>query len=611
MNFFKKNLSGFKQDPNCRIMDLKDEHIQIQYVGTDNDEDFFLGQNSEIYILKKEIDQDNLPNPNKRELIIVMGLYAAEEIQEVIRRANPNSLIVIIEPNSSFLFHALQNKDFGFLKLKNVVIFSESIHSFPTFFEEILSSPAIFLAGNIRFYGTYYYRNYDIKKYTEVVKLVKAGIKYRLFTLGNSIEDSLIGLNQNLRNIKFLKNSKDVSMLKNLFLNVPAIVVSAGPSLDKNIEYLKKAKGKAVIIAVDTIVEKLLNNGITPDFMCSIERIEEVYKFFYKDKKIPEHVTLTAPLLLRPEIFEEFKGNIVIPLRQNVGEYIWLNQNLEFNNDSFISMGTSSAHLAFGLAHHLGASPIVLVGQDLAYGESIEQSHSSGTIYDDNHFDNLRNTAILETPGYYGGIVKTNQIWNDFRKWFELEIDSKGLYVINATEGGSKIAGCIQKPLREVIEEYCHDKDIDVINNLKTINNYQFSTNRFIEKLSKQINELKEIKSLIDTQIGNIEAIKPYPSMDNRKLLKCLDQLQKTDPLILLIFSNFLLRHNLQPEIINSVWKLYSIEEVLSYENIIRNVQVQVEFLKIVNFVSTKIIEMIERTIETLSSLEGEHIVSG
>ena len=46
---------------------------------------------------------------------------------------------------------------------------------------------------------------------------------------------------------------------------IPAILVSAGPSLDKNISELKKAQGKAFIVVVDAALRTVLRAGVRPD----------------------------------------------------------------------------------------------------------------------------------------------------------------------------------------------------------------------------------------------------------------------------------------------------------------------------------------------------------
>lgn len=599
MNLLEQNTMILRQNPMHSIPDIENYNLTTQYVGTDKGEDFFLGPNSEIYIIKNEIEYENLPNPNKRELIIVMGLYSVEEVKAVLEKANENSIIIVIEPNHDMFIYTLRSKDVSFLNRKNVILFSKPINELSGYLERLFKSAVYFLAGNLRYYGTFFYRQYDIATFREVVKSISAAVKFNFYSFGNSIEDSLIGLHQNMQNVKCLKNSRDVSKLKNAFANVPAIIVSAGPSLDKNIQHLKEAQGKAVIIAADTIVGKLLKNGITPNFMCSIERVEEVYTYFYQDKELPQEITLVGPLLLNPNIFTEYKGNVIIPLRKNVGEYIWLNTLLGFDEDSFISMGSSCAHLAFGLANHLGANPIVLIGQDLAYGDSLEKSHTSDTVYDKKSFNSLVNVDILEAPGYFGGKVKTNQIWTSFRKWFEHEIAEKQLFVINATEGGSKIEHTVQMPLEQVIKQYC-DKLIDIKQVVESTECYQVDTKSVVEALQREVEQLDIIISQACELKEGLESLRLYPSMDNKKLLTGLEILQKTDGLFMSLFNNFLLRHNMQPEIINSVWKLYDIEEVLTYENIKKNKEIQLDFLKIVIFVAEKIKEYLLLPVETL-----------
>ena len=56
--------------------------------------------------------------------------------------------------------------------------------------------------------------------------------------------------------------------------DVPAFVVSAGPSLNKNIKELRRAKNKSFIIAVDTAVKPLLQEGIVPDMFATLDGIK-------------------------------------------------------------------------------------------------------------------------------------------------------------------------------------------------------------------------------------------------------------------------------------------------------------------------------------------------
>ncbi|MBR4328345.1 MAG: motility associated factor glycosyltransferase family protein, partial [Candidatus Riflebacteria bacterium] len=95
------------------------------------------------------------------------------------------------------------------------------------------------------------------------------------------------------------------------FTNVPTIIVAAGPSLDKNMEYLKRIKGRFPIIAVDTAYRHLLANGIKPDFVCAADSSYENSLDFVGVEDETE-VILVAELMTHPDIFKVFKGRKII-----------------------------------------------------------------------------------------------------------------------------------------------------------------------------------------------------------------------------------------------------------------------------------------------------------
>lgn len=76
--------------------------------------------------------------------------------------------------------------------------------------------------------------------------------------------------------------------------DIPTIVVSAGPSLNKNIMDLKKAVGKACIIATDTAMKPLLNAGIIPNLFVIIDGLKPGILFEHENiSKVPM-VTMTG-----------------------------------------------------------------------------------------------------------------------------------------------------------------------------------------------------------------------------------------------------------------------------------------------------------------------------
>ena len=97
------------------------------------------------------------------------------------------------------------------------------------------------------------------------------------------------------------------SRLFDKFKGIPAIVVAAGPSLDKNIDLLKKIKGRFPIIAVDTALRHMIANGIKPDIVCAADSSYENSLDFVGVEDETE-VILAAELMTHPDIFKVFKG---------------------------------------------------------------------------------------------------------------------------------------------------------------------------------------------------------------------------------------------------------------------------------------------------------------
>lgn len=602
MDLLSRNIDILSSNPNHRIGTPDANELAQAMIGVDDSGNEVLISQGQTIHLKSIFDYTNQPNPLKRELIFVIGIYSVEEIRQLIQMKSDESLLVIIEPNTTLFNYALQHKDLSFINSSGVVLFADKISQLSLLLDQFLLTDAIFYLKTIKFYFTYYYRESDITSSIAIVKIIKEAVQYKTLMYGNSVEDSLIGFRHHMKNLKHLPRSKDVSLLKNAMPNVPAIVVSAGPSLNKNINQLQQLKDKAVIIAVDTIAQRLCDEGIVPDFICSIERGIETYTYFYEGKTYPVDSTLVGPLVLYPEVFEEFPGEVVIPMRGNVGEFIWLKEILGLQDDYSISIGLSCAHVAFGVAEHIGASPIILIGQDLAYGNSPKETHAGGTIYDDKELTSSMYAEIesFETEGYYGGTVATTEIWNAFRTWFEMETTNKQLNVINATEGGARIAYAEQLSLKEAGEQYCKADITPIPEILKKIALYPLEQQQIKIVIREQYKHFLDIKLQFEYQLKQVKRLKIREHSTDKELKDALKKIDRTENYFKIILDNWLLRHCLQPAMINSVWNLYDIERVIIPANVIQAREINLGFLDISVYALTEIVSILEATAEAL-----------
>ncbi|RPJ96822.1 DUF115 domain-containing protein [Rummeliibacillus sp. TYF005] len=571
-------------------------------------QEYFEDYDGKIFLLEDQFDEHYELNRHKRELIFAIGLNSVHELRELYKKKNKHSILIVVEPNLSFFEHVFVTKNLNLFKNKDVILFADDSVNLAEFLQPLLHDIDILaLIKNISFYVTDYYRKYGIQKAKECVQIIKQTTRSIVITLGNDTLDSLQGLEQNLINIPYIRKSKNPEFVKNAYESIPAILVAAGPSLNKNIQEIKRAQGKAVIIAVDTILTRLIDEGITPDFVCSIERVDLVYEYFYKDKNIPDTVTLVGPPLLDPRIFRDYKGPLMLPFRTEVNEYRWLQRALAIPGDIGMQMGLSCANVAFGLAMHLGCSPIIMTGQDLAYGQSDTETHASGTTYD-NKESKKDETQDDFVEGYYGGKVKTTHIWTTFKNWFESQIIEYDLKVINATEGGAKIYHTEQLSLQETINQYCQNDIDNIYERITRIPYYEINDNVMKENFIDQYKYMGIFREKCLYYYNNLDNME----IDNLSFMKKQGslkvELDKVFELTREIQMNQLLYHNIQAILLRFLANYSSIEDILSVGNYRRQRDIRIRFIGSVIVTVTKLEEYLGQVLEKEFNLNLEEL---
>lgn len=180
-----------------------------------------------------------------------------------------------------------------------------------------------------------------------------------------------------INNIPKLITETPIGEFKDFYKGKTAVVVSAGPTLDRNIETLKKYRENYVLITVGTAMKTLSANGITPDFLCIIEANDCSKQIAGLDLKDVNFITepYSHPNLRNFEFKRTFSH-----ISQNLPiNDIWCDIT-DVDNSEYFSKGTVS-YTALNVARILGCSKIILVGQDLAYIGG--QCYSKDSAYKD------------------------------------------------------------------------------------------------------------------------------------------------------------------------------------------------------------------------------------
>lgn len=284
----------------------------------------------------------------------------------------------------------------------------------------------------------------------------------------------------------------------------PAIVVSAGPSLDKNINELKKAKDKAFIIVVDTALKAVLRAGIVPDLTITIDPHKPLILF--EDERIRK-LPMIFCIMSNKQVMDSQKGKKIF--FGDSESYIQAIFNKYDKKLSALETGGSVACNAFSTAVFLGFKNIILVGQDLAYPNGKEHTKDA---YDNEAENKLKDgKRYFEVEDIYGGKVLTEENMDAYRLWFETQIVRyPHLHVIDATEGGAKIRGTEVLTLNETIEREC--KNLRKIDFAKVIDGITKTySGEELDEITKQLynipEELKKLKRKIKSGIKQYEEL--------------------------------------------------------------------------------------------------------
>ncbi len=287
----------------------------------------------------------------------------------------------------------------------------------------------------------------DNEYYEMVMRKFAAAFIYAVNNYGNDTEDSLIGTENMLKNISMIINNPGVNLLKDKFKGLPGIVLATGPSLSLEMDKLKGLEDKAIFIACDASLKPMLNHGIKPHVVTSLEREMAVVQLVegLKVEQV-EDVYLMACPVVYPEVYAAYPGKNIIIYRQ-FDHFKWLKIER-----GMLDIKYSAGNMAFKVAEYLGCDPIILIGQDLALSRS-GKTNAEGATLGDEQESYLREQRMM-VPANNGPDVETTASLKLFFNAYEIDMaNHKGL-CINTSKDGAYIAGTKYMPFKEVIEKY-------------------------------------------------------------------------------------------------------------------------------------------------------------
>ena len=369
-------------------------------------------------------------------------------------------MIVVYEPDERILLHQMYHHDLsGLLEKKNVIwvvgknrrgdlctIIDERI-DYQNGFESRMAAIPNYIKSYADDYNFFYnqiemVKIYDMVTANTLISSEEERGKCYLFNLYDAISQASI------RELIAAFQSQNLE-------GIPAVVIAAGPSLDKNIEKLKDYKDKVFIICVDSAIRTALENHIRPNLIASVDPIKPATYF---DNAYGRNIPMISHVHTNPEIIRLHNGRRFYSADQ--GEYeSWFFEKYQKDLGAIVTGGTV-ANTGFSVARNLGFSTIIMIGQDLAYPD--KKIHANATDSEFDMEEGIKSGKYFYVDGVNGDRVLTEGNMCVYKAWYEEQIEKyPKLNIIDATEGGALIKGANTMTLQEALEKNCTGKMMD------------------------------------------------------------------------------------------------------------------------------------------------------
>ncbi|EDP6892671.1 DUF115 domain-containing protein, partial [Campylobacter lari] len=482
---FKKNLNSLKNEilknklknlkPNKFKVSIGTDPLDINFISNDKITKSKLYENSLVHLNEKL----NLYN-DKYFLYPVLYFFGFGNgiLYKALLQNQNHQKIVVFECEFEIIYLSFHFIDFS-KELNNdalIILDTKELNEFD--FQILCSSSPCF--NFLRVYFLDIHCDYYERFHNEILQTnfnIQLYIKQSVLSYGNDSKDALMGIENYLCNLYDMISNftydELISKRKGTYDN--AIIVSTGPSLTKQLPLLKQYQNKASIFCADSAYPILAKEDIKPDYVFSLERIIETSEFFNNDfGDFDKDILFLLTSVVHPNTIEYLKkNNRKFMLIQRL-----LNFDLYFNfkKFGFISGCPSVANMAYYIAMCLKHKNIIFIGQDLAYAED-GSSHPKEYHYGQYDTYNPENINYnLKTIAYGGnGKIYTTDIWNIFRIELQKKISyaktQLNITTYNATEGGARIEGTIEKPFKELCKELLEKNSIKHFQQLNQTNN--------------------------------------------------------------------------------------------------------------------------------------------
>jgi len=468
----------------------------------------------------------------------VDGFGLGYHVKELFDRLLGEAFIVVSESNIALIRTALNLLDYSEMFTSNrVIIITRTDRD--EIFKKLQSRNQSLMMGVV---FTHPLQNINPEFHREIHTVINEYVSYIQANMATMLKNSVLTCKHILYNMPTYVATPSIGILQSRFAGDPAVIVSAGPSLGRNIALLKEIRDRVVVIAVQTTLKVLLAAGIEPDFVTSLDYHEVSRKFFEGLEEL-ENTHLVAEPKAHWDIVDYYRGRGPISLIGNHFARAVLKSDEPDNHDN-LTAGSTVAHLAFYLGRYIGADPIIFVGQDLAFTDNVYYSPGNAlhrtwkpeinrfcTIEMKEWERIVRSRGILrKIKDHHGQEIYTDVQMFTYLQQFEKDFAQSSARIIDATEGGALKQFTEPMTLAQAAQKYCREPiDSSKFEYRKKIK--WFDSNKLkpgLKCIKERIEDVHEFHDIVGETIDilkeMIELVDDQPAL-NRKMVR-LDELR-------------------------------------------------------------------------------------
>ncbi len=394
-------------------------------------------------------------------LVVVFGLGMGYHLAALLKAVNPDAAIFVVEPDTRIFKLFLENgsmkalfsrKNTFFILNDNDDVIVDLLFGF------FKTRP--FEKADFRVYSNYAILYADLfgriqKRFADMINLMSVNLQTNDYFKEMWIANFIM----NISNINGAYNGKE---MENLFRDVPALIVSAGPSLERNIEQIRELSNRCVVLAGGSALTILKKNNITPRFAVVIDG-SPLIKDIYRGIEF-EGISLIYLNRCYYELIDIYpeKKIVFIDSLDHLARIFGNQMNIDFQE---MPPDATVAGINVGIATHFGCNPVVLVGQDFACTDL--KFHAEGAAHNMNFEEQVKSgdKDLVKAIDIYGEETYTTRPLLASKSAMENKVKAavaKGFRFINATEGGIGVDLCEVRDFRDVTNAYMkQDYDLD------------------------------------------------------------------------------------------------------------------------------------------------------